>query len=360
MTYEIGTAACGAPSVQGATLATAAAHQPWLSILVPVYNVQPYVEECLSSILMQLKDTADVELILLDDKSTDGSVDLCLRVVADFGSNVTLLHHAKNRGLSAARNSMLDVARGDYVWFVDSDDKILPGAIKALRAIVKTERPDIILCDYVREREKRYPTFVGPERCVGRCTETLIAGTFATRRLHIWSKIAKRDLFGATLRFPEGACFEDVATVPWLLLKAQTFYYAVEPWIYYRTRPSSIMGGLARKSAPFDIRRNDDLAGALAGFRRDLVNRVPYPAAHTSGVVGRFLSREFVKISKRLVRGLWRPSSWTQVRAEVGRYRTTMEACSPVSFGTIARDYLRRGKIGRALALGLALAAGRG
>lgn len=330
--------------------------RPWLSILVPVYNIAPFVEECLDSIRAQLDGRPGIEVILLDDRSTDGSADLCRNFIAGCQADIRLLHHAENSGPSAARNSMLDVARGDYVWFIDGDDKILPGSIDALHAIAAGVRPDVIMCDYVREGRECYPTFDGPARCVGNCTETLVAGVFAKRRLHAWSRVWKRDLFGSSIRFPVGACFEDAATVPWLLLKAESHYYAAEPWVYYRSRPGSIMARLA-KTRRFDVRRNDDLAGALTGFSGALADAVPHARPDTLAAVACFQSREFVKIAKRLARG--RKSSWAQLRIDIGRYRSRMEAQSPVPFWAIARRYLWRGKIGRAAALGLALAMAR-
>lgn len=327
--------------------------RPWLSILVPVYNVAPFVEECLHSIGGQLDGRPDIEVILLDDLSTDESANLCENFIARCDADIRLLRHAENSGPSAARNSMLEVARGDYVWFVDADDKILPGSIEALQRIAASVAPDIIMCDYVREGREHYPTFDGPARCVGNCTETLVAGVFAKRRLHAWSRIWKRDLFGSSIRFPVGACFEDAATIPWLLLKAESHYYAAEPWVYYRSRPGSIMARLARTRS-FDVRRNDDLAGALTGFSGALADALPHAGPETLAAVACFQSREFVKIAKRLARR--RKASWTQLRTDVARYRTTMEAHSPVPFPTVARRYLARGKIGRAAALGLALA----
>lgn len=335
---------------------TGAGQQPWLSILMPVYNVAPFVEECLGSILDQLDGQPGIEVILLNDQSTDGSASVCQQVIAHCQSNIRLLHHAENAGPSAARNAMLEVARGDYVWFVDADDRILPGAIRSLQEIAASVRPDVIMCDYVREGSECYATFDGPGRQVGNCTETLVAGVFAKRRLHTWSRVWKRDLFGSAIRFPVGACFEDAATIPWLLLKAESFYYAAEPWVYYRSRPGSIMARLA-KTRSFDVRRNDDLAGALAGFHSALAEALPDAASETLAVVARFQSREFVKIAKRLARA--RKTSWTRLRTDIGRYQTVMEAHSPLPFAAIARQYLARGKIGRAAALGLVLAVSR-
>lgn len=110
--------------------------QPWLSVLIPIYNVRPFLEDCVQSVLEQIDDKPGIELILVDDKSTDGSADICRHMLRGSGANVRLLHHAENEGVSAARNTLLAAARGDYIWFIDSDDKMLPGSIDALHAIV--------------------------------------------------------------------------------------------------------------------------------------------------------------------------------------------------------------------------------
>ncbi len=330
--------------------------QPWLSLLVPVYNVRPFLEDCLRSILTQIGGDSGIELVLLDDASTDGSGDLARALIADRGSFARLLGHAENRGISATRNGLIDAARGRYVWFVDSDDVLLPGAVDALRAIVEAERPDVVICDYVREGEGRYPTFRGPERRLARCTETLVAGTFIRRRLHLWSRVWRRDLFDGAIRFPEGACFEDVATVPWLLLRAESFYYAAEPWVGYRARPGSIMARLNRACAGFDRRTNDDMARALCGFGGALGRAVPHAGPETSCVVARFVSREFAKIVKRLLRGCRSKAGCAELRAEMRRYRIAMEGCSPLPFGQVVQHYLSKGKIGRALELAFWLA----
>ncbi|PNU01798.1 glycosyltransferase family 2 protein [Novosphingobium guangzhouense] len=333
--------------------------QPWLSVLVPFHNVEPFIGACLESILAQIAVCPGIELILLDDKSTDGSEAVCRRLIEDCGVDVRLLQHPENRGIAAARNSLLDAARGDYLWFVDSDDMLLPGAIEALRAVMDKARPDVVLCDYLRQDSVRYTTFAGEGGCHTRCIETLIAGTFAKRRLHLWSRIWRRDLFADDIRFPDGAHFEDVAVVPRLLLRARCFYYAADPWVFYRSRPGSIMARINRACAGFDRRGNDDMARALAGFGQAMATAVPHAAPETNFVVARFVAREFTKIAKRLIRGGTGSSNWRHTRAELHRYRMEMESCSPLPFAFVGRQYLLKGKIGRGLELAFWLAIAR-
>ena len=130
-----------------------AATTPWLSVLVPVYNVSAYVEACLHSIIEQADD--GVEILALDDAGSDDSWAKVGRIAQQHPQQLRLLRHERNRGLSAARNSLLAQARGRYVWFLDSDDILLPGAITGLRAVIARDAPDLVLCDFAYLRERK-------------------------------------------------------------------------------------------------------------------------------------------------------------------------------------------------------------
>ena len=329
----------------------------WLSLLVPVYNVEPYLLECIGSVLDQIGD-GGVEVVLLDDASTDGSPMRCEQLRAIRPDIVRLLAHPLNRGVSAARNQLLDEARGDYVWFLDSDDILLPGAIAGLEAIVAAHRPDMVLCDYRAgsggvEDGAAMASFDGVAGRLETDCEALVQGIFSARRLHLWSKICRRELWDG-IRFPVGACFEDVATVPWVVLRTRSYYYAAAPWVFYRRRPGSIMARIARTRGAFDTRRHDDLALALRGFGEALETALPHAGVETRLAVSRFCAREYVKIGKRLLGARWR-SGWGYLRGELRRYRRLAEADSPIGFDGVARHYLRRGKPVRWAALALML-----
>ena len=116
---------------------------PWLSILIPVYNVEMYLEDCISSVISQVD--SGVEIILLDDCSTDASLIMAKEIVASCKHPIGLLRHDKNRGLSAARNTLLEAANGEYIWFLDSDDILKSDAIVSLKSIIDKYNPDLIL-----------------------------------------------------------------------------------------------------------------------------------------------------------------------------------------------------------------------
>ena len=313
----------------------------WLSILIPVYNVAPFIAECLQSIAVQLVD--GVEVILLDDASTDGSMAACEAFCA--GGRFALFANPENLGIGATRNALLSRARGDYLWFIDSDDAVEPGSIARLRQVTAAHRPDVILCDY-RWKGRRHASFDGQPDSLQHDTAALVRGVFANRRFHLWSKVLRRSLWGADLRFPVVRCFEDVAVTPRLLLRAASHYYVAEPWIRYRVRPNSLMGLVSRTAGKFDVEKNDSLTIALDGYPAAIAAALPDVDDATLLAVANFCAREFTKISARRISA---PTAhdWRAVRKLLRRYRDRMERCSPLPFDALLAAYRSRGQIGR-------------
>lgn len=331
---------------------------PWLSILIPVYNVAPWLRDCIASIAPQLP-AEGVEVLLLDDVSTDGSLQICEDICAEHGGAFRLIRHRANGGLSAARNTMLDHARGDYIWFVDSDDEIMPGALARIADIVQRDAPDLLLCDY-HKLGKDVRSFVGPEQALSTDREALVRGIFASRRMHSWSKIARREIWGTGLRFPVGRCFEDMATTPLLALRVRSFYYAPEAWVRYRVRADSITGIMSRTRGRFDDRKNDDVAVALTGFVDAARAALPDMSDETAYHIAQFWAKEFTKICWRLLSARFGRDPWQVIRAKARRYRALMEARAPMPLAQLNRAHLRRGKPGRWVVLGLCLLLTRG
>lgn len=122
-----------------------------LSIIIPMYNVEKYIEKCLDSIIPQL--TAEVELIVVDDCSPDRSGELAKNKLLNIGPNATYYCHEKNSGVSAARNSGIALAKGKFCWFIDSDDYINPNAVSVILEYVSRYSPDILTfnCQQVDE-----------------------------------------------------------------------------------------------------------------------------------------------------------------------------------------------------------------
>ena len=321
----------------------------WLSILVPVYNVEPYLEECLASVVKQLPEGGGVELLVLDDRSTDGSWALMQQLGERWPGQLRLLQHERNGGLSAARNTMIDAATGDYLWFLDSDDKLLPGAIAGLQAIVRAHAPDVVLCDFAvwRERvrlkhrlrgEGHRRSFDGPARRLVRDRAGLMAGMLGTGQLHAWSKISRRALWGdaaAGVRFPVGRYFEDMTTMPLMALRADSFFYQPSPWVAYRQRGGSIL-------ATMTLAKALDQSAALLPLAQGLQGRPELQHAGLRLALAQHAARSLIGAMRHACRG---PAAAGDAApsAVADQLRRNFLDTSPLTPEALAGAYLRRG-----------------
>ena len=127
----------------------------YLSIIIPVYNVEKYLDKCLSSILDAAVDSSYYEVIAINDGSTDNSLNI-LRDYQTLHSNLTVLSQS-NLGLGATRNKGAALAKGEYIWFVDSDDWITPNAIDNIVKLANAEKPDVITIDFEHSSGEKSP-----------------------------------------------------------------------------------------------------------------------------------------------------------------------------------------------------------
>ncbi len=211
-----------------------------ISIIVPVYNVEPYLRKCLNSIVNQT--FRDLEILIVDDGSTDGSGEICDEYRKDKRVKV---FHTDNRGLSCARNLGLDNAKGDWIGFVDSDDWIEPDMYEALIDKAVETEADVVECgmfiEFISQTIKQ-PTVLATVR--GK--EALEALIKHKIRNQVWNKLWKAQGF-VDIRFPERRDFEDISTVYKLIKNARvaglngTYYH-------WRQRASSISNGHDKKN----------------------------------------------------------------------------------------------------------------
>lgn len=314
----------------------------WLSILLPVYNVESHLAECIHSIVQQAGIDEGVEIIMVDDGSTDGSRLLAGRLCAQFPHQLRLVCHNRNLGVSAARNRLLDEARGKFVWFIDPDDYMLRRAIEELRSIVGCHDPDLILCDYRKNRFWKRRSFFGPARRLSDDMRHLVRGVFKSRKMYCWVKISRRSLWLDSPRFPDGRVFEDIATIPWLLLKARYHYYIPAAWVHYRQRTGSIMDSVRRQPYLFDAGKHDDMAQALRGYKDEL--RKCFGAADPAidYHVADFCAKEFTKTAHRIIRAGQTRKAIPPEPDTLARFRSLWEACSPIPFDHLTGRYLTR------------------
>lgn len=197
-----------------------------LSIVVPVYNVEEYLYKCIDSLLDQDIDSADYEIILVDDGSTDKSALLCDEIARKH-SNIFVIHK-KNGGLSSARNAGIERASGDYIQFVDSDDYLCPGVLGALLAQIKRDRLDVLRFNYrnvntkgeVFEPNKVSKPFV--DYSSGVCDGLLFLNERLGYACYAVQFILKTALVKAPMNhFKVGMYFEDVEWTPRILLQAK-------------------------------------------------------------------------------------------------------------------------------------------
>lgn len=222
-----------------------------ISVIVPVYNVEKYLHQCVDSILAQT--FTDFELILVDDGSPDSCGMIC-DTYANQDLRVRVVHQ-ENGGISAARNTGLDMAKGKYIVFVDSDDYVSKDYLEKLYSCLVHNNADISICEMVRFLDGEEPSLDKSERkdlgvMTGR--EACLSIYKMKWRIPVmaWGKMYKASLFN-NLRYPNGLIHEDDATTPRLLYKAKNVAILPETLYFYRNRENSIM------NTPFSIKRLD-------------------------------------------------------------------------------------------------------
>ena len=216
-----------------------------LSIIVPVYNVKAYLRKCVGSLLDQDIEASDYEILLVDDGSTDDSGILCDELAAAHG-NIRVIHQ-KNGGLSAARNTGIKAASGDYIQFVDSDDYLNPCVLKGLLEQILVQRLDVLRYNYqnVNEEGKVFEPNKVSRPFVNYSKEVCDGETFLTERLgyacYACQFIVKANLIndGGGF-FTEGIYFEDIDWTPRILLKANRVASTSQVVYNYLFRTGSI------------------------------------------------------------------------------------------------------------------------
>ena len=172
-----------------------------ISVIVPVYGVEAYLDRCVKSILSQTY--TDLEIILIEDGSPDRCGEMCDCWAAQ-DTRIRVIHQ-KNAGQAGARNAGLEICKGEYICFVDSDDEIDPRMIDILYKAIYSGHYDLAICGYRRFREtEKIPPFTGNLTTVKVLSSSeLWQEVFGRLNNAVWNKLYRRDLIGS-LRFPPG------------------------------------------------------------------------------------------------------------------------------------------------------------
>ena len=191
--------------------------QPLISVIVPVYNVAPYLESCVSSILASTY--VHLELLLVDDGSTDGSAGLCDEL-AQRDARIRVIHQPENGGQGKARNTGLDACQGDYISFIDSDDTIHPRMLERLYELLTTYQASISFCS--RKVISDWLPDVHEDTGISVFEDGKIDVSRLGHGDDLESpvlKLYKKEIF-SQLRFPESHWAEDLFIVPDYLAQA--------------------------------------------------------------------------------------------------------------------------------------------
>ena len=211
-----------------------------VSIVIPVYNTEKYLFRCINSVLNQTHK--DIEIILVDDGTKDKSNVIC-DDYAKENANITVVHKV-NGGLSSARNAGIEIAKGDAIFFLDSDDYLSSECIKKLVSLMEDNDADIsiIQMKYIPENENdecakiedEIVTVMSPERAI---EESLYQRCYSCCAP---AKLYKKNVIG-NVRFPLGRISEDLATCHLFLNNAKKVVYSNYYGYYYRQHEASIM-----------------------------------------------------------------------------------------------------------------------
>lgn len=222
-----------------------------ISVIVPVYDVEAYLSECVDSILGQ--SYADLEVILIDDGSPDRCGEVCDAYA--LRDNRVRVIHQENQGLSAARNAGLDTMTGRYVTFVDSDDWLNHECIERLHDLLSRAGADISVCTLHRTLgEVAVPkpqTMEVIELSRKVAIDQIVKPRYGSM-VAACGKLYKAEMF-SDVRFPVGRLHEDAFTTYRVILKCDSIILTTEPLYFYRQRPDSIMGSPFKAAAKLDI-----------------------------------------------------------------------------------------------------------
>jgi glycosyltransferase involved in cell wall biosynthesis len=169
---------------------------PVVSILVPVYNVSKYIERCAHSLLMQ--SMANIEYVFVNDCTPDDSIEKLQKVITQYPpKNVKIIHHTKNRGSAAARDTAIKNSTGKYILFIDSDDWVEPDMVETMCRKAEEEQADIVVCDFMIEAAKE-TTVVSD--FVPESKNDYFAYMLENKLCsgYLWNKLVDRDLYKRT------------------------------------------------------------------------------------------------------------------------------------------------------------------
>lgn len=213
-----------------------------ISAIIPIYNVETYLSDCIESVLKQTY--TNMEIILIDDGSTDQSGQICDQF-AERDKRIIVIHQ-KNQGIAVVRNRGVQEAKGKYLFWIDSDDYISETIVEELYKNLKNTNADMSICNYTQGSERTYAfqkmdgniELFGYEEGLERIYES---HKFSFIMAASWAKLIKKSLYNG-LEYPDGKIFEDIYMSHKLIRNCRKIVYTDKVMYYYYQWPESILG----------------------------------------------------------------------------------------------------------------------
>lgn len=227
---------------------------PSVSIIVPIYNVEPYVEACVRSVMSQTY-RGSIECIMVDDCGSDGSAQIVEKIIEGYDGAIQfmMLHHNHNRGLSAARNTGLNAASGDYLFFLDSDDEMTADCLEKLSEPLKEKSYDIVVgkFDYIDEKgvfDHGGSNLRLPDGTRLEGDNILMAYYKGDWGITAWNKLYQTNFIrNHKLYFSEGLIYEDILWSFQIAILSQSLFAVNQITYKYRRRNDSIITSSSNK-----------------------------------------------------------------------------------------------------------------
>ena len=223
-----------------------------LSIIVPVYNVEKYISPCLQSIFKQGLDYKDFEVIIVNDGSTDHSMEMIADIISQHNNIVVI--NQKNLSLSVARNNGIAVAKGDYILMPDSDDLLIENSIKPLLAKAIETKADLVVANFLKMTSEEITLFNGITQSHSefkeKSGEQLFLEDLDPNQCYVWRTLFRREFIENNhLRFVPEICFQDVPFTHECYIKAKKCLITNGLLNIYR------IGREGSNTASFDIKK---------------------------------------------------------------------------------------------------------
>ena len=239
-----------------------------LSIIIPFYNVEQYIAQCLDSVFNQDIPENEYEVICVNDASPDNSREIVINYQTRH-PNLILVEHGVNKRLGAARNTGRRIARGNYIWNVDSDDMIMPNCLGSVLCVCEQNELDVFLFSFNTLEGGKIHT----RRCPWKDSSPVISGlsfwkneaiSHQSQGAQVWTQVYRRDFLDkANIYSPEINMGEDVSFTYRSILSADRFLTSIQPYYVWRRNDSSLMATLVKEPSPASLYESSYISGKL-------------------------------------------------------------------------------------------------